>query len=167
MVTQFENLIEIAIFQNYRHILIYFLTIEITRMRLLISLLIVIASNGITASNLHLSKPILYTEGDQAFAVLNVSWENAWHHERNNDAVWVFFKFLRGDREAVHVSLLERDHQVVSTHEEKDLQIDLKVPSDRSGIFLFPKANYRGHIHLTLKIFLDRESFKRSKYSKC
>lgn len=132
-------------------------------MRFIILLFLTVASGEVVASNLQLSKPIFYKEGGQAFALVNISWENAWHNQRNHDAVWIFFKFLRGDSEAVHVKLLENGHQIVSIHKGQDLQLDLKTPSDRAGVFLYPSTAYRGTINATLKILLDQESFKRVK----
>ncbi len=71
-------------------------------MKYVFSLLLALITVDAMASDLRLSKPIFYKEKTESFAVLNLSWENAWRNNRNHDAVWLFFKFLNGNDGYVH-----------------------------------------------------------------
>lgn len=114
----------------------------------------------VSASDLKLSKPILYTDDGSSYAVLNLSWENAWHNERNHDAVWIFFKFLKGTNGYNHVLINPSNHTVVDVHSEKNVELDFDVPRDRMGLYIYPKEDFRGDVHVTIKVLLDNESFK-------
>ncbi|WP_298892387.1 SUMF1/EgtB/PvdO family nonheme iron enzyme [uncultured Psychroserpens sp.] len=119
-----------------------------------------LVSINVHATDLKISKPILYTDDGQSYAVLNLSWDNAWHNQINNDAVWIFFKFLKGTRGYNHVKVNTYNHLVVSNHTDTKLELGIEVPNDRLGLYIFPKENFRGHVNVTLKIFLDTESLK-------
>lgn len=115
----------------------------------------------VNASHVSLSEPILYTDNDQPYAILNLSWENAWNNSNNHDAVWLFFKFLKGDNGYQHVQVLENGHRTSLVHQDKKVALAFEVPDDRLGVFIYPKTAYRGHLNMTIKIFLDKESYKK------
>jgi len=60
-------------------------------MKKVLLLILCAFSQVVQANDLQLSRPILYAEHDELYAIVNVSWKNAWHNERNHDAVWLFF----------------------------------------------------------------------------
>lgn len=133
---------------------------RILKLKYVFSLLLALITVDAMASDLRLSKPIFYKEKTQSFAVLNLSWENAWRNNRNHDAVWLFFKFLNGNDGYVHSKILERGHEVILVHSEQNLQLEFEIPADRIGVSIYPKIPFRGHVEATIKIILDRDSFQ-------
>ncbi|MFN7115734.1 MAG: SUMF1/EgtB/PvdO family nonheme iron enzyme, partial [Saprospiraceae bacterium] len=59
-----------------------------------------------------------------------------------------------------HCPLLPDGHEIVSDYKNSGKAFELKVSSDRSGIFLQPKDAYRGDVHLKVKIRLDRDKIR-------
>ncbi|KAA3636473.1 MAG: hypothetical protein DWQ02_08210 [Bacteroidetes bacterium] len=114
----------------------------------------------LTASNIHLSQPILYMENDDCYAVFNLSWENSWKHVRNHDAVWIFFKALPYDAPYRHVKVAQAGHAVVANFFNDSKGMDIEVPADRTGLFISLASPYRGNIEISLKVALDRKDFE-------
>lgn len=112
------------------------------------------------ATNLTLSKPILYLENGVPYTVFNLSWDNAWHHERNHDAAWLFFKLwsVNGDRQ--HIKVLKDGHAVVSTFATTGLKLAFKTSEDGVGLFVLPESKYRGKVEAIVKVMLDPASFE-------
>lgn len=123
-------------------------------------LLLLLLSFTVSASDLKISEPVLYNDHGQAYALLNLSWKNAWNNDTNKDAVWLFFKFLRGDNGYLHVKPAESGHQVAVIHEGEKAALNFEVPEDGAGIFISVKNRYRGNLHVTVKIILDPGSYK-------
>ena len=130
-------------------------------MKNLLFLLLLVFSSTVYCSNLKISEPVLYRENDQAYAVLNIQWDNAWKNDTNHDAVWLFFKFLRGDRGNNHVKISQEGHEVAMNHISSGQVIAFDVPDDQMGVFISSDSKHRSPIHLTVKIFLDKQSFEK------
>ncbi|MBO6524012.1 MAG: SUMF1/EgtB/PvdO family nonheme iron enzyme [Balneolaceae bacterium] len=111
------------------------------------------------SSDLKLSTPILYLEGDSAFAVFNVSWKNAWHNDKNYDAVWLFFKSIPREGQAHHISILPDSHIEITTFSDRNTKLSFDVTEDSTGLFIYPSEEFRGNISATLKISLERDQF--------
>lgn len=110
------------------------------------------------ASGLSISEPIIYIDENESYAVLNVSWENGWNNERNNDAVWLFFKLLRGENGYRHAKVNAEGHLINTLDPAQEVNIGYTVPADGTGIFIYPQSAFRGNINLSVKIVLDTES---------
>jgi len=111
------------------------------------------------ATNLKISQPVLYIQDDAAFAVFNLNWDNAWHNDRNHDAIWVFFKSLNQDGYR-HIQVLNEGHSVVASFGDSKPSISFESPKDNVGLFVYPNKNFRGNISLTLKVMLNKTSFE-------
>lgn len=121
--------------------------------------LFVVAGHVCLATDLNISRPLLYLEDDSAYAVFNLSWENAFDNERNNDAVWLFCKSKGQNGDSKHISVLSTGHQVVNVFSE-DPRLEFQVSEDRVGLFIFPIENYQGNVHVTVKLKLNKTSFE-------
>ncbi len=96
-----------------------------------ILLCLILGSINSYSSHVEISEPILYHENDKAYAMLNVRWDNAWKNDTNHDAVWLFFKFLKGERGYDHAKVLERGHKVTMNHIFPKQGIAFDVPEDQ------------------------------------
>ncbi len=120
---------------------------------------LILATNIGLASELSISKPILYLEGTTAYTVFNLSWKNAWHNERNYDAIWLFGKLKSKDGPSRHLPFLQTGHRVVNVFGEPDPNLIFAVAPDGVGLHIFPSQPFRGDINVTLKIAVAPESF--------
>ena len=94
-------------------------------------------------------------------AKIHLSWENAWNNSKNHDAAWVFFKIgnnLNGETYWKQALVQEKGHSLISTNGP---QLEIEVPKDQMGIFLYPKGNFRGDIEWTINVKLDIKSLDR------
>ncbi len=112
------------------------------------------------ASDLKFSTPLLYIEEGNLFASFNVSWDNSWNTDKNRDAVWLFFKSIPGSGQARHIKVLPNGHTKIADFSDQPVELGFEVSPDSTGIFIFPNETYRGNISLTLKVSLDRMSFR-------
>ena len=125
-------------------------------------LIIPFLSVTLNASDLKLSNPILFVEDNTHYAVFNLEWNNAWHSNKNHDGVWLFFKSLprEGQRVYKHINVSNQEHSVISNFKEDNLLLGFKTPKDGVGLFVYPKSNFRGNVHVSIKIVLDSRSFE-------
>jgi hypothetical protein len=98
----------------------------------LITFLFCFATTAITfASDLRISNEMLFVEGSRdnrtMYAILDVSWKNAWKNDTNHDAVWLFCKFVMGENGYRHISLRQTGHEVVRNAQAPGLQVRLDV----------------------------------------
>lgn len=113
------------------------------------------------ASDLQISNEMFFVEGPRnnrtVYAVLNVSWKNAWSNDRNHDAVWLFGKFLMGENGYRHAPLQQTGHEVIYIA-PAGLQVRFDVASDGTGLFIVPSSAWRGDVSLKIKIAIDAAS---------
>jgi len=128
--------------------------------RIILYILISICTLQISASNLQLSQPILYNEPQGAFVVVNLSWEHAWHHQRNHDAAWLFFKLIADDGQVHHLPLSNEGHQQIANFSDPLSALTLEKAKDGSGLFVYVEQQYRGSVNATLKLKLNQERLK-------
>ncbi|MCL6267459.1 SUMF1/EgtB/PvdO family nonheme iron enzyme [Flagellimonas myxillae] len=128
-------------------------------MKYCFSLLAFALSLSVGASNLKVSTPLLYIEPGQAYTLFNVSWDNSWYNTNNHDAVWLFFKSISEEGGYAHIKVAQEGHKVVSVF-SNDPKLEFEVPKDGTGLFLKPGNTFRGRVEVTLKINLDRPSFR-------
>lgn len=130
------------------------------KMKLTLTIILAILSVAAKASDLEISRPILYMESGTAYTVFNLSWDNAWSNEKNNDGIWLFFKSLLQDGGYQHIQVLSEGHSVVSVFSDDDYPLDFEIPQDGIGLFLFPKNSFRGKIEAAIKVMLNPKSFE-------
>ncbi|GJM32147.1 MAG: hypothetical protein DHS20C18_11480 [Saprospiraceae bacterium] len=84
----------------------------------------------------------------------DLSWDNAWHNDRNHDAAWVFFKYnLR------HFKITQSGHRILDQQPTGIPDAKLEVAKDGMGLFVYPDKNYRGRVHYRLQVQLDMTDF--------
>ena len=109
------------------------------------------------STDLKVSDPLFYFENDEAFAIVTVQWNNAWKNKRNHDAAWIFGKYLRGINGYVHATITKDGTRVV----ESNTRLQIEVPSDGTGFFIYPSSDYRGNIRATVRFSMDTKAFDR------
>lgn len=129
-------------------------------MKNLITLFFLLLSIISKASDLEISKPILYIEGETAYTGFNLSWDNAWNNEKNHDAIWLFFKIVDVEFNCSHVSILPEGHEVISSFTEDNPNLGFEISEDFAGLYIYPQDLFRGKISVSLKIKLDLDSFE-------
>ncbi|MGW9684306.1 formylglycine-generating enzyme family protein [Flagellimonas sp. 2504JD1-5] len=127
-------------------------------MKYRLSFLALVLSISVGATDLKISTPLLYIEGDQAYTLFNVSWDNAWYNTKNHDAVWLFFKSISENGGYKHINVAQSGHRVVSVF-SKDPNLIFEVPKDGAGLFVKPNNTFRGRVEVTLKVALHKPSF--------
>ena len=114
------------------------------------------------ASELIISNPNFYFEQDrsqsEAFVSFTVSWKNAWHNDRNHDAIWLFAKFQGQNGWPRHARLAQSGHRVQPLG-NAGLKLHISPSEDGIGAFLIVSANYRGDINAQVTLQLDTTQF--------
>jgi hypothetical protein len=123
---------------------------------LLVFFLASVFNLSLFATELTVSDPLFYYENDKAYVIATVQWNNAWRNKRNYDAAWIFAKFLRGNNGYVHADILNSDYKII----DSNAKLTIEVPSDGSGLFVYPSAEFRGNVIATIKFSLNLEIFK-------
>lgn len=90
---------------------------------------------------------------DRPSVLFDIRWENAWHNERNHDAVWIFLKFNGYYNN--HVRLQSDGHRVVKNRVPGMPDPLIEVSDDGLGLFVYPGDNYRGPVDVKLELLLD------------
>ncbi|MCB0279493.1 MAG: SUMF1/EgtB/PvdO family nonheme iron enzyme [Calditrichaeota bacterium] len=111
------------------------------------------------ANDLKITNSFVYN-GDQKYAIIDLSWENSWHNKKNHDAVWLFMKLLNGDYGYRHLKISQTGHSWESEDKQR-LKLAIRVSDDGSGVMIEPVDTYRGPVHIRLKIMLDESQFSR------
>jgi len=128
-------------------------------MKRIITLILLLVPMHVQGSGLKVSTPILYMDSEGPYAVLNVSWDNAWNNETNNDGVWLFFKSILEDGYR-HISVLNEGHTTVAVFTDVNPELGFEAMSDGAGVYIYPAIPFRGSISATLRIALNPESFR-------
>ncbi len=99
-----------------------------------------------------LGKGVRHTLSGTASAdvFVQVSWENHWRTEINNDAVWVFFKERRGTADYPHIK--------IKSVECSGQTSDCIVAANGAGFIIEPKLNSIGSINLQARVTFDLPS---------
>lgn len=121
---------------------------------------------SLSASDLTLSNPILFKEDingeSRLYAQVTVSWDNAWRNEKNHDAVWLFFKFLRKDGNGyVHAHFLPETATIIEDYGPLVNGVDINEPSDKTGFFMFANRSFRGSIKAKIQVQIDQKRLGR------
>lgn len=91
-----------------------------------------------------------------------VSWNNAWSNSRNYDAAWIVIKYQSPDyRQSPyrHANPLSNKHSMLINHVPGSPAPIIEVPQDRTGLYVYPSANYRGPVSWTVQVSLDTAVF--------
>jgi formylglycine-generating enzyme required for sulfatase activity len=85
-----------------------------------------------------------------------LSWKNSWKNSKNQDAAWVFIKFVDSKGNYIHGTLRNKSHKVKGNQHAA-----IKVPKDRVGAFVKLANEYRGNVNWNVKLALDRKTVKQ------
>lgn len=119
---------------------------------------------SLSANNLIVSDPILYSDESQdekgLYAQVTVSWDNAWHNQKNHDAIWLFFKFIQTSG-YTHAYLQAEQAKVIEVYGPNPPDVRLQVVKDQTGLFLFPTRPHRGPVKVKIQVPIDQEKLGR------
>lgn len=77
----------------------------------------------------------------------NIAWDNAWRTIVNYDAVWAFVKFTTNSGvDWAHATMKSTGLNPSGFSVEAGTNLDIFVPADKKGAFLFRKAEGKGHV---------------------
>lgn len=85
-------------------------------------------------------------------AEFRVAWDNAWRHERNHDAAWLVVKYRAPGRGWRHATVAPAGNGAQPVGVELDAE--MVVPEDGSGVFVFPARTHRGAVAWTVGVSL-------------
>ncbi|WP_422104067.1 formylglycine-generating enzyme family protein [Winogradskyella sp.] len=87
--------------------------------------------------------------------IFDISWDNAWHNDKNHDAVWVFMKYNGAWNN--HVKIHQTGHKVIKNRTLDLQQPTIEVSSEGTGFFIYPPKGLRGPVNYKLQIRIDTE----------
>ncbi|MEO1258778.1 MAG: SUMF1/EgtB/PvdO family nonheme iron enzyme [Bacteroidota bacterium] len=93
--------------------------------------------------------------GKKAHVRMTISWDNAWHNDRNHDAAWVVIKLKHQERRTQHLKIASGGHRLLANQLNNNVSPKISVPADGAGFFIHPSKNYHGHVSWTIQIELD------------
>ncbi len=112
------------------------------------------------ASDLQITDMIWYDEGSQAnrqsYCIFTVKWNNAWNTPKNHDAAWIFLKFIRPGTQSRHAFVAKDGVKIITDHTAKKSRYDVTISNDQTGFFIWPGDRYRGNVHLTIRVNIDK-----------
>jgi formylglycine-generating enzyme required for sulfatase activity len=97
-------------------------------------------------------KDVVFNKANAAVA-FTVSWKSSWKNNRNNDAAWVFVKFVTPNTSYLHGNLDSQGHTGQSISSGGKAIIIL--PSDRIGVFIQPSQPHRGDFEIKTVLKID------------
>ena len=92
---------------------------------------------------------VIFNKKDQ-LVNFNLSWKNSWKNIKNNDAAWIFIKFIDKEGNYIHGKLAKSAH-----HIKGDKEGTFDLPADRVGIFVHLSEVYRGDVSWQVQLKLD------------
>jgi formylglycine-generating enzyme required for sulfatase activity len=108
----------------------------------------------VAAAGLQIEEVTLYQEEGNPCVLLTLRWKHAWRNERNHDGVWLFFK-TKKENGWEHVRPASEGHRVVDELAAWPASLQMEVPEDGIGVFLFPGVEFRGEVHATVSVRLQ------------
>lgn len=144
--------------------LFFMMTFKFTffeKIKIFFALVFFLISCTCFANNLKTSTPILYLEHGEAYAVFNVSWDNGWQNSKNHDAIWLHFKSISNNGDYHHIKVAPKGHTMMANFGNPSFQLDFETTKDSIGVFIFSKNKFRGDVHVTVKIKLHGDDFKK------
>lgn len=123
--------------------------------------LIFICSLSCFASDLKIQQTEWYRDevNKKLYVKLNISWKNAWHNSKNYDGVWLFFKYLPypyGENDNyLHGKVSETGHKLILNHLPNSSNPSFEVSSDKTGLFIYPKTNFRGNLNWSILVEME------------
>lgn len=120
------------------------------------------------ANNLSISNVSLEDRdagADTVVVQFNISWDNAWRNDTNHDAAWIFIKACEDNCASTgweHADLLNPGLSPAGTSPgtANDPQIEILIPTDKTGAFIRPKSSHTGTINAAdVRLTVDYSSF--------
>lgn len=127
-------------------------------MRYLTNLLLLLAIPCL-GSGIKVQNSLFYKEAGRAYAVMDISWENAFHVESDDgtyhDAAWLFFRWVNNEKKGyfpIHVK--QEGHRQVSTGQP---QVDLTFRPSHDGMGVFISLTNPGEEDISTRIVVELE----------
>lgn len=80
-----------------------------------------------------------------AIVEFDISWENSWRDTTNHDAIWIILKVTKSSV-VYHGMMKEAGTDPLGTSTGSNEDIEIYIPSDKTGAFIRPKATSSGAI---------------------
>lgn len=98
-----------------------------------------------------------HADGANDMARLDVSWDHAWHDDRNHDAAWIFLRYTGSDdlRPFSLPALIADDGHAVRSG---TAGVTVSVSRDQVGFWVIPPKGHRGAVTCALEIRLADKS---------
>ncbi|MDX1478444.1 MAG: SUMF1/EgtB/PvdO family nonheme iron enzyme [Saprospiraceae bacterium] len=110
-------------------------------------------------SNVHVGNPIMYHESGRVTVQVEIAWDNAWHNDRNHDAVWVFAKFVQDNGWNRHMHLLPAGNEIGALTDNMP-EMAVQCASDGLGLIVHADERWRGDIRGILTMQVDTATFR-------
>ncbi len=124
--------------------------------KILSLMLLLLFSNEVMSSDLVISNVRGVNRGDvlntPPSVIFDIKWKNAWHNDKNHDAVWIFMKFNGPWNN--HVKLSATGHKILKVREGSSTPI-INVSKDSLGLFLYPEPGFQGDVDMKIQLILD------------
>ncbi|NNE25843.1 MAG: SUMF1/EgtB/PvdO family nonheme iron enzyme [Saprospiraceae bacterium] len=124
--------------------------------RLVVILIVCLSSSNLISSNISVDNIRLVNRDGVAqspFSIIfDISWDNAWHNEKNHDAAWVFMKYSGYWNN--HVKVAATGHRVLKNRTESN-NPTIQVSEDGVGLYILPPEDFRGHTSYKVQIVID------------
>ena len=87
--------------------------------------------------------------------IFDISWDNAWHNDKNHDAIWVFMKYNGPWNN--HVKLKQSGHKIIKNRTLDRQEPMIEVSPEGTGFFIYPPENFRGNVSYKLQVIIDTD----------
>lgn len=132
-------------------------------MRTLCTLFLLITYCQASASDIQVTQ-VEYIQADKPQYIrginFTVSWKNSWNTDKNHDAAWVFFKVLGNNRGNEHIYLNPNSGRLNWKANADMPDATAKIPSDGTGMMVYPIDKYRGDV--TYRFFVELDTARLS-----
>ena len=117
-------------------------------------------ANDLKSENVHfIHRP--ETTGEMR-AMLDLSWQNAWHSNRNHDAAWIFLKFIYPNGNGyAHATLASDGHRALAVPGSEVPPAQIEVSEDRTGFFIYATKPHRGAVQWRVSVQLDTTAYQQ------
>ncbi|MDN5200550.1 formylglycine-generating enzyme family protein [Fulvivirgaceae bacterium BMA10] len=130
----------------------------------LLSLMVIgSASFAVNATDLIVENVVVTNLGGTTggyYLTFTVHWKNAWRNKKNHDAAWIFAKYATqfGSR---HANLLTNDWKLLAKHPQNIPDPGVDIVAEGTGLFVYPKIEYRGDVSYRIRVSMDTEKAQR------
>lgn len=91
-----------------------------------------------------------------------VSWQHAWHNDKNHDAAWIFVRVQFSDGTTRPIRMGAGTPRAIATPGSSSVAPAFSIPSDSAGFFVYPGPEHNGPVQWTISFPLTAASIGRT-----